>query len=399
MKTHFEKFMSHTKKLKKRVEKLTNKTNIEKPKKAIAPPKSEKVEKVVVELSMASVAKATLLIILLYVVSQFLASIQQILILFFVALFLSAALDPTVDRLQSKKIPRAIGVLLIYFTVFIFLFFFISQLIPLIGRQVGDLADKITEFVTNITSNGKTDLPFENQWRPFIDDFFKTVDKDTLIGNLQQGLEYVALQLKGIAGNTWTALTVVFNGLLNALIVLVLAFFMVIEEDNSERFLRSLFPSKYSDYIVTKTSEIKDKVGDWLRGQIVLSITMGVITGLGFFVMGVEYAATLGMIAAIAEFLPMIGPTITFLAAALIASNQSLWLVLIVAAWCLFMQVLEGNVLIPLIMRKAIGLSPVIIIVAMLIGFQFLGLLGIIIALPVATVISIFIEDYTKKNK
>lgn len=399
MRTHFQKFLQHTQKLKMRVEKLTGKNQIEKKTKPVELPKPEKREKVVVELSMGSVAKATILIILLYVLAQFLASIEQVLILFFVALFLSAALDPTVDKLQEKKIPRALGVLLIYLAVFVFLFFFISQLIPLIGGQVGELAVKISEFVANLTSNGRTDLPFENQWRPFMDDFFKTVDKDTLIANVQKGLEYVAGQLTSIAGNTWTALTVVFNGLLNAFIVLVLTFFMVIEEDTSEKFFRSLFPSRYSNYIVSKTSEIKDKVGDWLRGQITLSITMGVITGLGFFVMGVEYAATLGMIAAIAEFLPMVGPTITFLAGALIASNQSLWLVAGVAIWCIFMQILEGNVLIPVIMRKAVGLSPVIIIVAMLIGFQYLGILGIIIALPVATVISIFIEDYTRKNK
>lgn len=399
MQTHFQKFLQHTQKLKMRVEKLTGKNQIEKKIKPVELPKREKTEKVVVELSMSSVAKATMLIIFLYVIAQFLASIEQILILFFVALFLSAALDPAVDKLQEKRIPRALGVLLIYLAVFVFLFFFISQLIPLIGRQVGELAVKISEFVTNLTSNGRTDLPFENQWRPFVDDFFKTVDKDTLIENVQKGLEYVAGQLKSIAGNTWTALTVIFNGLLNAFIVLVLTFFMVIEEDTSERFFRSLFPSKYSNYIVSKTSEIKDKVGNWLRGQIILSLTMGIITGLGFAIMGVEYAATLGMLAAIAEFLPMIGPTITFIASALIASNQSLWLVLGVAIWCLLMQVLEGNVLIPVIMRRAVGLSPIIIIGAMLVGYQFLGILGIVIALPVATVISIFIEDYTRKNK
>jgi len=399
MKTHFQRFLSRTKDFKKHVAKLAGKAKEEKKAKPIPLPKREKVEKVVVELSMGSVAKATLLIILLYVLARFMASIEQILILFFVALFLSAALDPAVDTLQAKKIPRAFGILLIYLGVFVFLFIFISRLIPLIGKQVGELAGKITEFITNLTSNGKTDLPFEDQWRPFVDDFFKTVDKDTLIGNVQKGLEYVAVQLKSIAGNTWTALTVVFNGLLNALIVLVITFFMVIEENNSERFFRSLFPSKYSEYIVAKTSEIKGKVGNWLRGQIVLSVTMGTLTGLGFAIMGVEYAATLGMLAAIAEFLPMIGPTITFLAAALIASNQSIWLVVAVAIWCLFMQILEGNVLIPLIMRKAVGLSPITIILAMLIGLQFLGILGIIIALPVATVISIFIEDYTKKNK
>ena len=125
---------------------------------------------------------------------------------------------------------------------------------------------------------------------------------------------------------------------------------------------------------------------------------MGTLTGFGFFFMGVEYAATLGMIAAIAEFLPMVGPTITFITAALIASNQSLWLVVGVAIWCLVMQILEGNIFIPLIMRRAVGLSPVIIILAMMVGFNFLGLLGIIISLPVATIISIFVDDYRRRN-
>ena len=398
MKKHIKTLLHKTKKLQKKVQNMGAKP-VKKTKKRVIPPKAEKVERVIVELSMGSVAKATLLIILLYVLAQFLASIQQILILFFVAVFLSAALDPTVDKLQEKKIPRAAGVLLIYLAVFVFLFIFISQLIPLIGRQVGELADRIAEFITNLTSNGESDLPFSKHWKPFVDDFLANVDDDTLIANIQSGLEYVAGQISNIAGNTWTALTVIFNGLVNAIIVLVLCFFMVIEEENSENFLRSLFPSKYSGYIVTKTNEIKEKVGDWLRGQITLSITMGVITGLGFFIMGVDYAATLGMLAALAEFLPMVGPTITFLAAALIASNQSVWLVLAVAVWCGVMQVLEGNVLIPVIMRKAVGLSPVIIILAMLVGFQFLGILGVIIALPVATVIGIFIEDYTKKNK
>ena len=398
MKHHIKNFLHQTKKLKKKVKNLA-KAEQKKRREKIEPPKVEKTERVIIELSMASVAKATLLIILLYVMATFLSSIKEILILFFVAVFLSAALDPAVDKLQEKKIPRALGVLIIYFAVFIFLFIFISQLIPLIGTQVADLADKITDFVANLTSNGKSDLPFAKHWKPFLDDFLVTIDQDTLVANLQAGLEYTASQLKNVAGNTWAALTVLFNGIVNVIIVLVLTFFMVIEEENIEEFIRSLFPSRYSQYIVTKTTKVKNKVGDWLRGQLTLALTMGLITGIGFFIMGVDYAATLGMIAAIAEFLPMIGPTITFLAAALIALNQSVWLVIAVAIWCIIMQILEGNVLIPLIMRRAVGLNPVIIILAMLIGFQFLGILGIIVALPTATVLSIFLEDYTKKNK
>ena len=103
MKKHIKTLLHKTKKLQKKVQNMGAKP-VKKTKKRVIPPKAEKVERVIVELSMGSVAKATLLIILLYVLAQFLASIQQILILFFVAVFLSAALDPTVDKLQEKKI-------------------------------------------------------------------------------------------------------------------------------------------------------------------------------------------------------------------------------------------------------------------------------------------------------
>ena len=120
---------------------------------------------------------------------------------------------------------------------------------------------------------------------------------------------------------------------------------------------------------------------------------------IGFKILGLEYAITLAMMGGIAELFPVIGPVLAGVPAALIAFNESPWLILWVIGIIIIAQQVEGNILIPLVMRKAVGLKPAVIIISVLIGYQIFGLLGIILAVPIATTASIFIGDYLNKEK
>ena len=151
--------------------------------------------------------------------------------------------------------------------------------------------------------------------------------------------------------------------------------------------------------IVEKTEAITDKIGHWLRGILTLMFSMFLLYLIGFSILGIKYATTLANMGGMAELFPVIGPILAGIPAVLIAFNQSPWLVLWVIGIIVLIQQIEGNVLIPLIMRKAVGLSPVIVIISVLIGYEMLGILGILLAVPVATTISIFIRDYTAKDK
>lgn len=357
-------------------------------------------ERVIVEFSLTSVAKATLVIIGLYLLFKFLGELKSVMVIVFVSLFLSAALDSIVDQLKRKKIPRSVSVLGIYLISFIILTIFISTLIPLVAKQTISLAKTITEVITNFTKDGVAlNLPYADKIQPIINDLLDNIDQQLILNNLETTLQQVASQLQNIAGNTLGAIKVLFNGIFNAILVLVLTFFIIVDEKNINHFIASLFPSRHTSYILEKTDAIKEKIGYWLRGQLKLMLVIAVVTFIGLEILGIEYALTLAVLAGFTELIPVVGPIIAAIPALLVALNDSpmmgLWVVLLYVV----IQQLEGNIIVPIVMKQSVGLSPIIIIVAMLIGFQFLGILGVIIAVPVATAISIFIKDYSAKAK
>lgn len=365
----------------------------------------EKAVPVTVNISSISVAKAAAVIALFVALAFIVYEIRSIILIFFVAFILSAALDPTVDKLEAKRIPRALSILLIYLIFFIVLGVFISNFIPLIAEQVIELAGRIGEIFTNLTTNGKSDIPFMDKIKPLIGQFLESADQQTLVEGIQTSLSEFGEQLKNIAGNAWKALTLVFRSIFNVILTLVLTFFMTMEERGIQKFIQSLFPKKYSRYIIEKSEAVKEKIGGWIRGQLMLSLAVGTTIFIGLSIINIfspvdiKYTATLAMIAAITEFIPYIGPILASIPAILIALNLSPFLVL----WVIFVywltNWLENNFLVPVIMKKAVGLSPVITIFAMLAGFHFLKIVGIILAVPVTTIIWIFLRDYSEKKK
>ncbi|MFA6527935.1 MAG: AI-2E family transporter [Candidatus Gracilibacteria bacterium] len=403
---HFRKFISGSK---KRIQKIKEKINeiskIEQYeedhiKKEYAEPKSKQPEKITVNLSIASVAKATLVIMLLYFASKFIYEIKSILLILFVAILFYAAIEPTVNKLENRRIPRAISVLGIYLMMIGVIVFFISNLIPIVAEQLLEIARSAGQLITNITE-GKalTNLPFSDKLTPLIHDALAGIDQATVINNIQAALEKIAGQLQNVAGNTWTAIKIVFNGIFNAILVLIITFFLVTDKGSVDGFIKSLFPIKYTDYIIEKSEKIKGKIGQWLRGQLMLMGCMFILYLTGFWILGIDYAITLAMMGGLAELLPVIGPILAGIPAILIGFNESPWLVLWVLGLIILIQQIEGNILIPVIMKKAVGLKPVVIMISVLIGYQLLGILGIVLAVPVATTASIFINDYLRKDK
>lgn len=405
LKKLFKESRSHVKSLHQKISKLKKeqRRNQKKEDEAslkIKEPHTKEPQHVVVEFSMSSVAKATLVVIGLYLLALFLGEISNLLVIFFVSLFLAAALDSIVDKLEVKKIPRALSIIGIYVIFFLIAVLFFSTLIPLVATQTLELARTVSDLITNLTHNEKIwTLPYTEGLQDIVNDFLESIDQDTIIANLQAGLEQFGKELQNLAGNAFVAIKTIFNGVFNVILVLVLTFFMVVDEKGIDSFFISLFPSKHTKYIIAKTEAVKKRFGYWLRGQVILMLGMAVITYIGLLILGVDYALSLALLAGITELLPVIGPLIAAIPAVLIGLNETPMMAVWVILLYIIIQQIEGNILVPMIMKKAVGLSPIVIIIVMLVGFQFLGILGIIIAVPVATALSIFIKDYAAKKK
>jgi predicted PurR-regulated permease PerM len=397
----FKKTSSTVKKIKEKVDSLKKDQedsydkSIEEP----AKPRAHKIDQIEITFSMIGVAKATLVVMGLFILMKFFAQISEIILIFFVSLLFAAAIDPTVDALEKKKVPRSLSVIGIFLILIILLVFFISQLIPLVATQLFDLAISLTAFLNKIAANGVSDLPFGETMQPLVDDFLKQVDKEVVIDQIKNYIQGLGEQLQTFAGDTVGVIIAVFNGIFNFILVLIMTFFLTVDEKGVNNFLVSLFPSKHAKYILTKSEAIKHKIGYWLRGQIVLMFVMFCLSLIGLLIIGVDYALTLAMMVGIAELIPVVGPILAGIPAVLVGLNESPWIAVWILALYIFIQQLEGNVVVPIVMKKAVGLNPIIIILSMLIGYNTLGILGMIIAIPVTTALSIFVRDYTVKEK
>lgn len=345
-------------------------------------------QKAVIEVSASTIARATTVVLLLLILCYFLYQIIGILVLLFVSFLFAAALDPMVDFLQERKIPRGLGVLLIYLVVFIVVGLLISSLVPLIAQQVIDIGQAVGDFVRNLTNGKLSTTPFAQQLKPYFDQIYQAIDLKTAASQIQSALQVLATQLVNIS-----------FGLMNVLLVLILTFFMTVEEKALQNFFLSLFPSRYGKYISTRLEAAKVKIGYWLRGQLLLSLAAGILSYIGLLILNVDYAVTLSVIAALMMVVPVMGRVFAWIFTMPVVLNQSPLLALWVTIYYLILQQVENNVLVPYIMNKAVGLSPIIIIFAMLVGFQYLGILGLVISIPIATTVAIFVKDYLEKTK
>lgn len=361
-----------------------------------------------VSLSIDSIVKATMAVLGVIGFAYLLFYLKSIIILFLVALFLAAAFNPAVDRLQQYKIPRGLGIFIVYLIVLGIITLIFTSLVPIIAEQVSSLAYSVRDMIQNIVSGQGGDSWFIRKIQPVANQIWQNVDQAQILNSLTTSLREVGSKLTSFAGNAIGAIFTVFNGIFNLLLVLIITFFMVVNKQHTSNFFHSLFPHKYSGYISQKTKEVSIKIGEWIRGQVLLALAMGLLTFIVFSIIGINYALTLAMVSALAEFIPYLGPLITFLSATLIALNQDPVLVLWLIPAYAVMQFLEGNIMVPLIVGRSVGLNPVVVIFALMagatIGYNLgdgigLALVGMIIAVPMANIISIFVADYTGKNK
>jgi len=377
MRSKFRAFRKQVVDIKKHKEKLLAETYI-------AP--KEKKEHMEMELNAGSVAKSAAVVLVMVILFYFFFEIRGILLIVFVSFLLAAALDPIVDKMQHKGLPRALSVLMIYVVLFVLAGLFITNVVTLIADQVIEIGRNVSQFVSNL--NEGSGFPFAAQLKPYIDQFYKTVDLQAAASQLQGALQVIAGQLLSIS-----------IGLLNLLLVMILTFFMTVEEKAMEEFYRSLFPSRYSQYISTRLEAVKDQIGYWLRGQLLVSIIAAVLSYVGLSLLGVNYALTLSVIAGLSMVIPVIGRVFAWIIAFPIVFNQDPWMALWMSVVYLGIQQIENNYIVPVIMSRAVGLSPIIIIIAMMIGGQYLGILGLVLSIPIATTVAIFVRDYQAKAK
>jgi predicted PurR-regulated permease PerM len=322
---------------------------------------------------------AIIKIILIFLLLYFLYLVREILAVLFVALILASAVDPWVDWMQRRKIPRGVGILLIYLVLFSFISLVIYLIVPPIAQEVSNLASNFPRILDKLIAGFSALKEYTYQ--------------HGILDNIKDSLGTVSSNLQGAAGGVFSTVTGIFGGIFSFFLVLVLTFYMVVEENAIKKLIFSLAPREHQPYIIQLTNRMQKKIGMWLRGQLILSLVIFILIYVGLSILHVEYALVLALIAGLTEFIPYLGPIMAAIPAVFLAFTQAPMLALFVAALYYIVQLVENNILVPKVMEKAVGLNPIVSIAVLLIGFKIAGVVGAILSIPVATAVSVFLKD------
>jgi predicted PurR-regulated permease PerM len=325
--------------------------------------------------------------------------IRDIVAIFFVALLLAALVEPFASWFEKKKIPRGLGVIVIYVVLLSVLALAVIIIIPPLMKQVIGLS---------------TSLPGSyGELKEILDQLVEVSQEYGFADSVANSLAGLQDGLASTLGGILSTVKGILGALATLLFVLVVAFYMVVEEGLAKKAFKHFAPKKYQPYISGLATRIQDKLGSWLRGQILLMLIIGLLTYVGLLIIGVDYPLALAIFAGIAEIVPYAGPTIAMIPALIIAFSVSPLKALIVAAMYFGIQQLENTVLTPKIMQKSVGLNPIVSLFSLLVGFKLGGVLfgdlqlfgnviGALLAIPVATMVAVvmrdFIGEYDKRH-
>jgi predicted PurR-regulated permease PerM len=362
-----------------------------------------KYDEFVVHMSVRSVVKGAFAILAIYVGTKLFMILIDKIILLLLAIFLATIIDPGVESLKRMGIPRGLGVILQYLIAVLLIVFLLFSLIPIIASQIQQIAVLLNARVNMFLADPQVSIPLltplvNEQLTFFVQSNLQNLEIREFADALRQfgqGLNTAAqgsiIFAAQVAGS-------VFEFIGKVVVVFVLAFFMQVEKTRILSWLRGFLGNDYRAYANDKAEVIHFKLAQWARGQLILCCAIGVLVFTALTILGMPYALTLAILAGFTEFIPVIGPFIAAVPSVLIATTERglVWgLVLIgvyyVIQWC------ENNLLVPLIMKRAVGLSPIAILFAMLVGISFPHvihpILGVMLAIPTTTIISLFLDD------
>jgi predicted PurR-regulated permease PerM len=368
----------------------------------------EQPPEITVHLSVGSVTRSTFAVLAIVVGALLIWLLQDKIVLLLLSVFVAMIIDPGVQFLRRLGVPRGLGILIHYFVAIFLLIFLLVSLIPLIATQLIDLAGLINTQVNEFLRHPSISLPFLSdaanlEMTQLVESTLRNLSitrfADALgqFGqNLSTATQSSLLLAAHLAGS-------VVNFFVNLVVILVMAFFVQLEKEHITAWLKSFLPWSSRRYIDDKSEAIQTKMAQWARGQLVLCLSIGFMVFLALTILRVPYALTLAILAGFTEFIPVIGPVIAAVPAILIvATQQGFFWGIVIAAIYYVIQWCENNLLVPLIMKRAVGLSPLAIMFAMLVGVSFPTvihpILGVILSIPTTTIIALFIEDWRMRH-
>jgi predicted PurR-regulated permease PerM len=342
----------------------------------------EEIKNIKINISSGTIIKILIVLVVAFMVYL----LRDTVVVLLTAVVVASAVDPAANWFTKFKIPRVLAVLLVYLIAFSAilgtLFFFLP---PLFG-DISDIAFKIPAQINTLINTNPT-------WSSVA----------TLFGNFStkfsvQDIVGSGLFSSSLPQNAFDLTRAIFSGIFDFILIVVISFYLAVQKNGIENFLRVIIPSKREEYIIDLWNRTEVKIGRWMQGQLLLAVIIGPLVFLGLTLFQVKYALTLAIVASVFEIIPIFGPILAAVPAVIFGFGDSPALGLILIGFYLVIHQFENHLLYPLVVKKIIGVNPLVVIISLIVGYELVGFLGIILAVPLATLLMELVGDIEKKK-
>lgn len=339
-----------------------------------------------ININLGNVIKITLFFIFLFLLYKF----HNLVLVLIAAIVLASALEPAIKKFQKIKFPRTLSVVVVYILMLISIVLISLLFIPSLVSQT----DSLIKDLPNHSENLKSWLDIQITKDNLFSQVFLTVQNEL------KEISFVEIRnsFDQHIGTITGTLFGIFGSFFNFLLILVLSFYFAVQENGVKSFLKIITPVKHISYILNFWGRSQKKIGRWMQGQFLLVIIIGVVTYIGLKIFfDFEQTLLLAILAGFTELIPVIGPLIAAIPAMIIGflvggTSTLLWVMVFYFA----IQLIENNLVQPLVVKNILGIPPFLAIVSLIIGAQLFGFIGIILSIPITAIIMEFIRDVEK---
>lgn len=311
--------------------------------------------------------------------------VRDTLVALIFAVIVASAIEPVIEWLKAYRVPRILSVVLIYIAIGAALFFLIYLIVPLVLEELHTLSTGYPVLQEQIRQGVK-----EAGTLPFLPDI--ELDPEALFTLPDQ---YVTR----LGGGVISFVSMIFGGIFSFVLITVFSFYLALQERGIETFLRLVTPLKHEAYAIDLWDRSQRKLGRWFRSQMLLGAIVGILIFFGLTLLGVPNAFFFALIAAMFEIVPVAGPILAAVPAVVVSLLIAPFLGLLVALLYFLVQQTESHVIVPVVMRRAVGLSPLIVVLALVIGGTLGGIFGILLAVPLTVIGAELLDDWDKKKR
>lgn len=325
-----------------------------------------------------TISKRTVFLVFAIIALIWLAfKLANLLVVLFIAIVFATAVDQPATWLTRHRIPRPISVLLVYVVLLGILTAVGFALVPLVDSEIGTLQDHIPGYVDAIKKIFNRVAPNAAS---------AGLSPSKIASTASTHLTMIASRVTNLALATTHTIALAFA-------TLVIAYFLAIDPNLGARLLERFAAPPTQERIGEVATRVRYRIGAWARGQVLVAVTFGLAMGVGLWLLGIPYAVSLGITAAVLELVPYIGGAVTLILASLMALTIGWVHVVGVAVLYLVLVAIESHVLTPIFLGHAVGLPSIAVLIALLVGLELLGIIGVLLAVPATVIIWAIVEE------